>query len=91
MFFSVSGVHQKHLLVTCNYMARAQGVGKIMSVREALEKCPDLVLVSGEDLSFYREISYKVTGNKHTYTHLSENKGWIDREIGMVWMGGWNR
>ena len=33
-----------------------------MSVRDAKEKCPQLVLVNGEDLTRYREMSYKVTG-----------------------------
>ncbi|RXM93341.1 DNA polymerase iota [Acipenser ruthenus] len=32
-----------------------------MSVIDAKEKCPQLILVSGEDLTHYREISYKVT------------------------------
>lgn len=64
----VSGVQQKYLMVTCNYLARERGVAKMMSVKDALEKCPDLVLVKGEDLTFYREISYKVTGNTHTHT-----------------------
>lgn len=68
-------MQQKYLVVTCNYMARAQGVTKMTSVEEALEKCPDLVLVRGEDLTFYREISYKVTGL------LCEKSG--------RWMDGW--
>ncbi|XP_075697522.1 DNA polymerase iota isoform X2 [Rhinoderma darwinii] len=32
-----------------------------MSIREAKERCPQLVLVSGEDLTHYREMSYKIT------------------------------
>ncbi|KAF6088969.1 DNA polymerase iota [Phyllostomus discolor] len=55
------GVQQKSLVVTCNYEARELGVKKLMSVRDAKEKCPQLVLVNGEDLTRYREISYKVT------------------------------
>lgn len=62
--FPVSGVHQKYLIVTCNYVARAQGVTKLTKMNEALEKCPNLVLVNGEDLTFYREISYKATGEQ---------------------------
>ncbi|XP_068849827.1 DNA polymerase iota isoform X4 [Capricornis sumatraensis] len=56
------GVQQKYLVVTCNYEARKLGVKKLMSVRDAKEKCPQLVLVNGEDLTRYREMSYKVTG-----------------------------
>nr|KAF6358835.1 DNA polymerase iota [Pipistrellus kuhlii] len=55
------GVQQKFLVVTCNYEARELGVKKLMNVRDAKEKCPQLVLVNGEDLTRYREISYKVT------------------------------
>lgn len=55
------GVQQKYLMVTCNYVARECGVNKCMSIKEAKEKCPQLVLVSGEDLTHYREMSYKVT------------------------------
>ena len=53
------GVQQKYLVVTCNYEARKLGVRKLMNVRDAKEKCPQLVLVNGEDLSRYREMSYK--------------------------------
>ena len=49
-----AGITQKYLVVTCNYPARAAGVGKLMSTKEALKRCPSLVLISGEDLSPYR-------------------------------------
>lgn len=45
-------------------MARELGVTKLMSVANAREKCPQLVLVKGEDLTHYREMSYKVTGRQ---------------------------
>lgn len=45
-------------------MARELGVTKLMSVADAKEKCPQLVLVKGEDLTHYREMSYKVTGRQ---------------------------
>ncbi|XP_030048815.1 DNA polymerase iota isoform X2 [Microcaecilia unicolor] len=65
------GVQQKHVVVTCNYEARKHGVHKLMSVRNAKEKCPQLVLVSGEDLTNYREISYKATAlNLSDVMHL---------------------
>lgn len=59
------GVQQKYLVVTCNYEARELGVKKLMNVRDAKEKCPQLVLVNGEDLTRYREMSYKVTGTDY--------------------------
>lgn len=52
-------------MVTCNYEARELGVKKLMTVRDAKEKCPQLVLVNGEDLTRYREMSYKVTGTDY--------------------------
>lgn len=60
----ISGVQQKNIVVTSNYEARKLGVRKLMSVKDAKEKCPQLVLVNGEDLTPYREMSYKVTGTK---------------------------
>jgi DNA polymerase iota len=56
-----AGIQQKYNVVTCNYVAREQGVTKVMSVVDAQEKCPQLVLVKGEDLTHYREMSYQVT------------------------------
>lgn len=38
----------------------------MMSVKDAKEKCPQLILVNGEDLTPYREMSYQVTGTKLT-------------------------
>lgn len=35
-----------------------------MGIKEAKAKCPQLVLVSGEDLTHYRDMSYKITGVK---------------------------
>ncbi|XP_033749391.1 DNA polymerase iota-like isoform X2 [Pecten maximus] len=55
------GVQQKYLVVTCNYVARECGVTKLMAVKEALDRCPDLVLVSGEDLTHYRQVSYRIS------------------------------
>ena len=46
------GIQQKNIVVTCNYVARASGVGKCMLVTEALKVCPALVLVNGEDLAW---------------------------------------
>lgn len=51
-----AGITQKYLLVTSNYPARKRGVTKLMGITEAQQKCPDLVLVSGEDLTPYRHV-----------------------------------
>lgn len=55
------GIQQKNIIVTCNYVARRFGVKKLMYLSDAKKKCPQLILVSGEDLTHYREYSEKVT------------------------------
>ncbi|XP_068576890.1 DNA polymerase iota [Cebidichthys violaceus] len=69
------GIQQKYIIVTCNYVARDQGVTKLMSVTDAMEKCPQLVLVKGEDLTHYREMSYKLTELLMSYCPLVERLG----------------
>lgn len=55
------GIQQKNIVVTSNYLAREYGVKKCMFVSEAQKLCPNLVLVNGEDLHDYRQVSYKLT------------------------------
>ncbi|XP_034451227.1 DNA polymerase iota isoform X2 [Hippoglossus hippoglossus] len=69
------GIQQKYIIVTCNYVARDLGLTKLMSVIDAKEKCPQLVLVKGEDLTHYREMSYKVTELLLSYCPLVERLG----------------
>uniref|UniRef100_A0A670ZS85 DNA polymerase iota n=1 Tax=Pseudonaja textilis TaxID=8673 RepID=A0A670ZS85_PSETE len=75
------GVQQKYLVVTCNYEARNLGVKKLMGVKEAKEKCPDLILVNGEDLTKYREFSYRVTELLKTFTPLVERLGFDENFV----------
>ncbi|KAM6471062.1 DNA polymerase iota isoform 1-T1 [Liasis olivaceus] len=75
------GVQQKYLVVTCNYEARKVGVKKCMGVEEAKAKCPDLVLVNGEDLTKYRELSYRVTALLKTFTPLVERLGFDENFV----------
>ncbi|KAH8954218.1 hypothetical protein BDL97_08G068200 [Sphagnum fallax] len=51
------GITQKFLVVTTNYVARGLGVPKMVSIDEARKKCPELVLINGEDLTPYRAAS----------------------------------
>ncbi|ERS94978.1 hypothetical protein HMPREF1624_08690 [Sporothrix schenckii ATCC 58251] len=51
------GVTQKSILATANYEARRRGVKKLMRIAEARRICPDIVLVDGEDLSPFRDVS----------------------------------
>lgn len=69
------GIQQKYIIVTCNYVAREKGVTKLMSITDAKQKCPELVLVKGEDLTHYREMSYKVTELLMSFCPLVERLG----------------
>ena len=40
-------VQQKQIIVTCNYEARRRGLYKLQLVREAKQKCPDVIVVLG--------------------------------------------
>ncbi|XP_033613389.1 DNA polymerase iota isoform X7 [Fukomys damarensis] len=78
------GVQQKSLVITCNYEARKLGVKKCMKVRDAKEKCPKLVLVNGEDLTRYREMSYKVTELLGEFTPLVERLGFDENFVDLT-------
>lgn len=69
------GIQQKNIVVTCNYLARDVGIKKCMLIEEAKRICPQLVLVNGEDLRDYRQISYRVTDHLQTFTPLVERLG----------------
>lgn len=74
------GIQQKYIIVTCNYVAREIGVTKLMSVINAKEKCPQLVLVKGEDLTHYREMSYKVTGRPDVTTSFKDDHVYLIKQ-----------
>ncbi|KAI8846226.1 hypothetical protein BC829DRAFT_491477 [Chytridium lagenaria] len=54
------GIQQKHIIVTCNYKARELGVKKLQLLTTALEKCPTLRVISGEDISKYRRFGRNI-------------------------------
>ncbi|XP_061528364.1 DNA polymerase iota isoform X2 [Phycodurus eques] len=80
------GIQQKYIIVTCNYVARQQGVTKLMSVTNAREKCPQLVLVKGEDLTHYREMSYQVTDLLLSFCPLVERLGFDENFVDITEM-----
>lgn len=69
------GIQQKNIVVTSNYIAREYGIKKCMLISEARKLCPNLVLVNGEDLHDYRQLSYKVTELLQNYSTLVERLG----------------
>lgn len=69
------GIQQQHYVITSNYVARKLGVGKCMLVTDALKVCPNLMLVRGEDLYEYRQMSAKVTNCLHKFSDGIEKLG----------------
>ncbi|XP_068156899.1 LOW QUALITY PROTEIN: DNA polymerase iota [Drosophila tropicalis] len=69
------GIQQKNIVVTCNYVARAKGVHKLMLISDAQRLCPELVLVNGEDLAPYRLMSQKIFDLLLNYTPAVEKLG----------------
>tara|TARA_R110002050_G_scaffold215463_1_gene351555 strand:- start:1727 stop:2572 length:846 start_codon:yes stop_codon:yes gene_type:complete len=53
-------VTQKHIIATCNYPARKFGLSKLMLIEDAVSMCPEITLVSGEDLTRFREASSRI-------------------------------
>jgi DNA polymerase iota len=54
------GIRQKGIFATISYEARARGVTKLSTIRDGMEKCPEMVVVNGEDLSYFRKVSMQV-------------------------------
>ncbi|BCR83440.1 putative DNA polymerase iota [Aspergillus chevalieri] len=50
-------VQQKQIIVTCNYEARRRGLYKLQRIQDARQVCPDAVIVLGEDLTQFRDVS----------------------------------
>lgn len=50
-------VQQKQIAVTCNYEARKRGLHKLQLIKDVKRVCPDVVIVSGEDLTRFRDVS----------------------------------
>uniref|UniRef100_A0A182J948 Uncharacterized protein n=1 Tax=Anopheles atroparvus TaxID=41427 RepID=A0A182J948_ANOAO len=68
-------VKQRFCVVTSNYIARQYGVKKLQPVKEALAVCPELVLVNGEDLTKYKEMSVRINEIMHRFTPHVEKLG----------------
>ncbi|KAK6955338.1 hypothetical protein Daesc_002971 [Daldinia eschscholtzii] len=71
------GVKQKSILATCNYAARAHGVKKLMPIAEAHKICPGLVVLSGEDLTPFRDASKRLWSflRSHSWSDRAERLG----------------
>jgi DNA polymerase iota len=69
------GIQQKNLLVTCSYEARAMGVEKCMNILKAIEKCPSIIIINGEDLYKYRDMSQKIYSILQEFSPTVEKLG----------------
>ena len=56
---------------TCNYEARAFGIHSAMSSKEAFERCPQAIFISGH-YEKYQEVGRQVREIFHRYTDLVE-------------------
>ncbi|XP_012941207.1 DNA polymerase iota [Aplysia californica] len=75
------GIQQKNIVVTSNYIAREKGVTKLMYLTDAKKKCSDLVLVSGEDLTNYRHMSYQISEFLQKYSPIVERLGFDENFV----------
>ncbi|KAF2666761.1 DNA/RNA polymerase [Microthyrium microscopicum] len=64
------GVQQKQIIVTCNYEARRRGLRKLQLISEAKKTCPEVIIVLGEDLTQFRDVS------KELYNLVRINYSW---------------
>lgn len=64
-------------MATCNYVARARGVKKLMLIADAKKVCPDLVIIEGEDLTPFRDVSKTLWGflRSHSWNDKVERLG----------------
>lgn len=70
------GIKQRFHIVTCNYPARVKfGITKMELISDALRKCPDLVIINGEDLSRYKAYSKRIAELLHAMIGPSERMG----------------
>lgn len=63
--------HERGVIATCNYPARAFGVRSAMSTHEALKRCPQLTLVRG-NMERYKTVSRQIQAIFLRYTELVE-------------------
>lgn len=68
---AVSGLSRRSVVTTANYEARKSGVHSAMPIQEALQLCPDLIVVKGH-YRFYEELSAKFIQEIKKITPLVE-------------------
>ncbi len=62
---------QRGVLSTCNYEARKYGLHSAMPTKQALQKCPDLILVPS-NMELYKSVSKQIHQIFQRYTNIIE-------------------
>ncbi|KAI9096878.1 hypothetical protein DFS34DRAFT_659867 [Phlyctochytrium arcticum] len=68
-------IRQKHIVVTCNYIARSRGVQKLALLSDALLSCPDLIVIDGSDISRYRQASREIYNLVQSILYVNSKTG----------------
>ena len=68
---AISGLSRRAVVSTASYEARKYGVHSAMPLHQALEKCPDLVVVQG-DYAWYEQLSERFLSFIRSITPLVE-------------------
>ncbi|SZF02582.1 unnamed protein product [Blumeria hordei] len=69
---ALKSVPLKQIIVTCNYVARQRGLRKLQLVTEAKRIVPEVVIVLGEELGRFRDVS-------KTLYHFLKSFSWCGR------------
>lgn len=79
-------VQQKQIVVTCNYEARRRGLRKLQLIKEAKKICPDVVIMLGEDLTKFRDVSKELHTflKKYTWENRLEKLGFDEVSFGIL-------
>ncbi|MBS9783685.1 MAG: DNA polymerase IV [Pasteurella sp.] len=62
---------KRGVLATCNYEARKFGLHSAMSSQQAIKKCPNLILISG-NMELYKSVSQQIHQIFQRYTSIIE-------------------
>ncbi|GHA26436.1 DNA polymerase IV [Oceanisphaera arctica] len=62
---------RRGVIATCNYPARAYGIRSAMASHQALQRCPQLLLIPG-NMAEYKAVSQQIREIFHRYTELVE-------------------
>lgn len=68
---AVGGTSKRSVLCTCNYIARKFGIHAAMPTAQALQLCPNLVIIEPR-MSAYKEVSRAINQIFHEFTDLVE-------------------